>query len=98
MKAELYYDIIRRPVVSEKATVLAEQGKYVFEIDCDATKSQVRSAIEKIFSVKVKTVNTIKIQGKTKRFRGTMGRQSDYKKAIVTLMPDNSIDISGGVK
>lgn len=98
MKAELYYDIIRRPVVSEKATVLAEQGKYVFEIDCNATKSQVKSAIEKIFSVKVKTVNTIKIQGKTKRFRGAVGRQNDYKKAIVTLMPDNSIDISGGVK
>ncbi len=98
MKAELYYDLIRRPVVSEKATVLAEQGKYVFEIDGNATKAQVKAAIEKIFSVKVKSVNTIKIQGKTKRFRGTMGRQNDYKKAIVTLMPDNSIAISGGVK
>jgi large subunit ribosomal protein L23 len=98
MKAELYYDLIKCPIISEKATVLAEQGKYVFEINSNATKAQVKAAIEKIFSVKVKSVNTIKIQGKIKRFRGTLGKQNDYKKAIVTLMPDNSIDVSGGVK
>lgn len=98
MKAELYYDLIKCPVISEKATVLAEQGKYVFEINSNATKAQVKAAIEKIFSVKVKSVNTIKIKGKIKRFRGTLGKQNDYKKAIVTLMPDSSIDVSGGIK
>jgi large subunit ribosomal protein L23 len=98
MKVELYYDLIKRPVISEKATLLAEFNKYVFKVDCNATKSQVKSAIEKIFNVKVKSVNTIKIQGKIKRFRGVLGKQNNYKKAIVTLMPDNHIDISGGVK
>lgn len=97
MKAE-FYDLIKHPVVSEKATVLAEQGKYVFKIVSDATKSQVKTAIEKIFGVKVKAVNMIQGTGKTKRFRGVMGRQNDYKKAIVSLVAGDSIDISGSVK
>ncbi len=98
MKVELYYDLIKRPIISEKSTLLAEQNKYVFQVDCNATKSQIKAAIEKIFSVKVKSVNTIKIQGKIKRFRGILGKKNDYKKAIVTLMKDNHIDISGGIK
>lgn len=97
MKAELY-DLIKHPVVSEKATVLAEQGKYVFKVASAATKSQIKTAIEKIFNVKVEAVNIINGMGKTKRFRGVMGKQNDYKKAIVSLVAGNQIDISGSVK
>lgn len=97
MKAELY-DLIRYPVISEKATILASQGKYVFNVDVKATKLQVKNAIEKIFNVAVTSVNTIKGHGKVKRFKGIMGKQNDYKKAVVTLAEGNQIDISGSVK
>ena len=99
MKAkESHYSLIKHPVMSEKATLLGESNKYVFVVDSAATKSQVKSAVEVIFNVKVKAVNTSKTQGKVKRFRGRVGKRNDYKKAVVTLMPDNSIDVNGSVK
>lgn len=97
MKAELY-DIIRSPVVSEKATILAEQNKYIFKVAIDSTKLQIKKAVEKIFGVAVLSVNTIKGHGKIKRFRGVVGKQNDYKKAVVTLAKGNKIDITGGIK
>jgi len=92
------YDIVRYPVVTEKSTVLAESNKYVFEVSSDATKSGVSKAIEEIFSVKVSKVNIINTLGKSKRFKGKMGKRSDVKKAIVTLEKDHTIDFTGGVK
>lgn len=97
MKAKLY-DLIKKPVISEKSTLLASQNKYVFEVDLKATKGEVKQAIEAIFGVKVVAVNTIKGHGKVKRFRGIMGKQNDYKKAVVTLAEGGQIDVTGSVK
>ena len=92
------FDIVKFPVITEKSTILAEQGKYVFAVDQDATKTGVTKAIENIFSVKVTKVNMVNVKGKTKRFKGKMGVRSDLKKAVVTLAKDNTIDFTGGVK
>ena len=92
------FDIVKFPVITEKSTILAEQGKYVFAVNEDATKAGVTKAIENIFSVKVTKVNIVNVKGKTKRFKGKMGKRSDVKKAIVTLAKDNTIDFTGGVK
>lgn len=92
------YDLIRKPLITEKSTILGEQGKYVFEIARNAEKATVQKAIEKIFAVKVKAVNILITKGKKKRFKGVMGRRSDVKKAMVTLEKDYSIDLAGGVK
>ena len=92
------FDIIKFPLVTEKTTILSEQGKYVFAVDSGATKDGVAKAIENIFSVKVQAVNILNVKGKTKRFKGRMGKRSDVKKAIVTLEKDNVIDFTGGVK
>lgn len=97
LKAEMY-DIIKCPLVTEKTAMLGEQNKYVFEVTKDATKPAVKRAIEAVFKVAVAKVNMLTIPGKTKRFKGTIGRQSDVKKAIVTLAKDNVIDFTGGVK
>lgn len=92
------YDLIRSPIVTEKSTILGEQVKYVFEIAPAANKSSVKKAIEEIFDVKVKSVNTLNQVGKEKRFKGRVGRRSDKKKAIVTLEKDCTIDLAGGIK
>jgi len=92
------YDLIRTPVITEKSTILGEQGKYVFDISPAADKSSVKKSIEEIFAVKVKSVNILNRKGKTKKFKGTIGRRSDAKKAIVTLEKDHSIDLAGGIK
>ena len=91
------YQIILNPLVTEKSTQLSEFNKMVFSVPVNATKLEVKSSIEKIFSVKVKTVNTIVLKGKLKRFKGVLGRRSNLKKAIVTLAPGNTIDLSVGV-
>lgn len=91
------YQIILSPLVTEKSTQLSEFNKMVFSVPVNATKLEVKSSIEKIFSVKVKTVNTILLKGKVKRFKGVLGRRSNTKKAIVTLAPGNTIDLSAGV-
>lgn len=93
-----YYDLINKPIVTEKTTCLGEQNKFVFAIDDSADKKSVKNAIEAIFEVKVKKVNILNIKGKNKRFKGVKGKQSDVKKAIVTLEKDYKIDLSGGIK
>lgn len=92
-----HYDIIRMPVVTEKATIQAENNKVVFNVARTATKPEIKAAVEQLFSVKVKSVNTLVRKGKTKRFRGIIGTQSDVKKAIVTLEEGHSIDITTGL-
>lgn len=91
------FDIIRSPVITEKATALSEHNKVVFKVASDATKPQIKQAVEKLFDVKVTSVNTLVRKGKEKRFRGTIGRQSDVKKAIVTLAEGHSIDVTTGL-
>lgn len=93
-----HYDVIRTPVVTEKSTALSEQNKMVFNVALKATKPEIKSAVEALFNVKVKSVNTLIREGKTKAFRGTNGKQSDVKKAIVTLAEGQSIDLSAGVR
>jgi large subunit ribosomal protein L23 len=91
------YDIIRSPVVTEKSTLASEHGQVVFDVAIDATKGQIKEAVEGLFQVKVKAVNTLIRKGKVKRFRNVKGVRNNVKKAIVTLVDGQSIDISTGV-
>ena len=90
------YQLILNPLVTEKATQLSEFNKIVFSVPLNANKIDIKSSIEKIYSVKVLSVNTILLKGKTKRFKGVLGRRNSSKKAIVTLAPGNTIDLSVG--
>lgn len=92
-----HYDIIRSPVITEKSTMASENNQVVFNVSSGATKPEIKKAVETLFSVKVKAVNTLNRKGKTKRFRGMIGKQSDVKKAIVTLHEGSSIDVSTGL-
>ena len=92
-----HYDTILAPHITEKATLLSEQNKVVFKVALDATKDEIAAAVEELFKVNVLKVNTVVTKGKTKRFRGHMGRRSDVKKAIVTLAAGQSIDITTGL-
>ncbi|PIB96757.1 50S ribosomal protein L23 [Caulobacter sp. X] len=92
-----HYDTILSPVITEKTTLLSEQNKVVFKVSNDATKDEIAAAVEELFKVKVTKVNTIVTKGKTKRFRGIVGRRNDVKKAIVTLAEGQSIDITTGL-
>ena len=91
------YDIIRRPLITEKSTMASENGAVVFEVAIDANKPQIKAAVEALFGVKVKAVNTTILKGKTKRFRGRPGVRKDIKKAYVTLEDGNTIDVSTGL-
>lgn len=91
------YDIIKSPVITEKATLLSEQNKVVFKVAATATKPQIKEAVEKLFDVKVKSVNTLVTKGKVKVFRGTRGQRSDVKKAVVTLEEGQTIDVTTGL-
>ena len=91
------YEIIRAPVITEKSTIISEHNQVSFRVPVTATKPEIRAAIEGLFKVKVTAVNTIRQKGKVKRFRGTIGKRPDYKKAIVTLKEGDSIDITTGV-
>ena len=91
------YDIIRSPVVTEKSTRLSEYNQVVFKVRLDATKPQIKAAVEALFDVKVTAVNTLNQKGKVKRFRGRLGKRNDVKKAIVTLEEGHSIDITTGI-
>ena len=91
------YDVIRRPIITEKATMASEANAVVFEVAIDSTKPQIKQAIEGLFGVKVKAVNTTITKGKQKRFRGQLGRRKDVKKAYVTLEEGNTIDVSTGL-
>jgi large subunit ribosomal protein L23 len=92
-----HYDVIVAPVVTEKATMASEHNKVVFKVATKATKPQIKEAVEKLFDVKVKSVNTILRKGKTKVFRGSFGTQSDTKRAIVTLEEGHRIDVTTGL-
>ncbi len=92
-----HYDVIRSPVITEKATTASEQDKVVFIVSDTATKPQIKQAVEALFEVKVKAVNTLNRKGKTKRFRGIPGKQSDTKRAVVTLAEGESIDVTTGL-
>lgn len=91
------YDVIRNPVVTEKSTMASEHGQVVFDVAIDANKAEIKQAVEALFSVKVKAVNTFVRKGKVKRFRGELGVRNDVKKAVVTLVDGQSIDISTGI-
>ena len=91
------YDIIRRPIITEKATMASEAGTLAFEVSMGSTKSDIKVAIENLFNVKVKAVNTLILKGKLKRFRGQLGRRRDMKKAYITLEEGNTIDINTGL-
>ena len=97
MATARHYDTILAPVITEKATVLTEQNKVVFRVADDATKDEIAAAVEALFKVKVTKVNTLNVKGKTKRFKGILGKRNDYKKAIVTLAEGQSIDITTGL-
>jgi large subunit ribosomal protein L23 len=92
-----HYDTVLAPVITEKATLLSEQNKVVFKVAKHATKDEIAEAVEQLFKVNVTKVNTLIVKGKTKRFRGHPGRRSDFKKAVVTLAPGQSIDIATGL-
>lgn len=93
---EVFYDIITRPIITEKATSLTEQNKVVFRVRNDATKTQIKQAVEALFKVSVSRVNTIVVEGKDKAFRNRLGKREDFKKAIVTLEEGQTIDLSTG--
>ena len=92
-----HYDTILAPVITEKSTVLSEQNKYVFKVAHDSSKDEIAAAVEALFNVQVTKVNTVVTKGKTKRFRGMLGRRNDVKKAIVTLAEGQSIDVTTGL-
>ncbi|MGK2739420.1 50S ribosomal protein L23 [Tepidicaulis sp. LMO-SS28] len=92
-----HYDTIVAPLITEKATMAAEQNQVIFRVPLNATKPEVKEAVEALFEVKVKAVNTLRQKGKTKRFRGIVGRRNDFKKAIVTLEEGYSIDVTTGL-
>ena len=97
MSTEQYYDVIRAPVITEKATIASENNQIVFRVAIDADKKVIKDAVEALFDVKVKAVNTLRRKGKAKRFRGIPGRQNEMKKAIVTLEDGHSIDVTTGL-
>ena len=92
-----HYDTLIAPIITEKSTVLSEQNKVLFRAPLEATKVDIKAAVEALFKVNVVKVNTIVQKGKTKRFRGIPGRRSDVKKAIVTLKDGQSIDVTTGL-
>jgi large subunit ribosomal protein L23 len=97
VSSERIYEVIRRPVVTEKSTLGSEHNQVTFVVPLDATKPEIKAAVEQIFKVKVKAVNTLRSKGKVKRFRGQIGKRSDFKKAYVTLDEGHSIDVTTGI-
>jgi len=92
-----HYDVIISPSITEKSTLLSEQNQVVFNVAKTASKPEIKAAVEALFGVKVKAVNTLVRLGKTKRFRGFIGKQKDVKKAVVTLAEGQTIDVSTGL-
>lgn len=91
------YDLIRSPMVTEKSTMGSQYNQVTFRVPLDASKPEIKQAVELLFKVKVKAVNTLRQQGKTKRFRGRVGKRPDFKKAIVSLAEGESIDVTTGI-
>jgi len=90
-------DVLIRPVVTEKSTDMLSQNKYTFIVDMRANKTEIKQAVEEIFKVKVDKVNTMRVPGKLRRQGRSVGRTSDYKKAVVTLVPGHSIEVFEGL-
>jgi large subunit ribosomal protein L23 len=97
MSKRSHYDVILSPVVTEKSTAASEQSKVIFKVASDANKAEIKAAVETLFKVKVKAVNTLVRKGKNKTFRGIRAQLSDTKRAIVTLEKGNSIDVTSGL-
>ncbi|WP_417517668.1 50S ribosomal protein L23 [Minwuia sp.] len=97
MSLERHYNIILSPVITEKSTMLSEYNQVVFKVATDATKPEIKAAVETLFKVEVSAVNTMMVKGKKKMFRGRPGRRPDTKKAIVTLGEGHSIDVTTGL-
>jgi large subunit ribosomal protein L23 len=93
-----YYDVLVRPLITEKSTAMGELNKVVFAIAADATKVDVKRAVEALFNVKVAKVNTLNREGKLKRFKGALGQRADQRKAIVTLEQGHAIDFAAGAR
>ena len=98
MSREAMYEIIRSPIVTEKATMLSERNQVAFRVALDANKFEVKKAVETLFGVKVRAVNTLIQKGKTKRFKGRPGVRSDIKKAYVTLEAGQTLDLAAGLR
>ena len=94
---ERLYEVIRRPIVTEKSTLGSEHNQVTFQVPLDASKPEIKLAVEGLFAVKVKAVNTMRQKGKIKRFRGRLGKRADTKKAYVTLEEGHSIDVTTGI-
>ena len=94
---ERTFEVVLSPVVTEKSTMGSEHNQVTFEVAIDATKPEIKAAVENLFKVKVKAVNTLLQKGKTKRFRGRIGKRGDVKKAFVTLEEGHSIDVTTGI-
>ncbi len=97
MNRERMYDLIRGPVVTEKSTRGSEFYQVTFRVPLNATKPEIKAAVEQFFEVKVTGVNTLRVKGKVKRFQGRLGKRPDVKKAVVTLAEGDSIDVTTGV-
>lgn len=96
ISTERAYSIVKRPIISEKSTIVSQFGQYVFELQADATKFEIKQAIEMIFKVNVDAVNTLNRKGKQKRFRGRQGQRQNQKRAYVTLKKGQTLDIGAG--
>lgn len=97
MKTLIAYDFVVQPIVTEKSTMASEHNQVLFKVPLTASKPKIKAAIESLFDVKVKAVNTLRVKGKNKRFRSVLARRSDWKKAIVTLEEGYSIDVTTGL-
>ena len=95
--AARHYDTVTAPIITEKTTIVAENNQVVFEVPLSSSKPEIKEAIEQLFKVSVMAVNTVRVKGKTKRFRGRSGKRNDVKKAYVTLKDGDSIDIATGL-
>ena len=92
-----HYDVIRTPAITEKSTFVSENNQVVFNVAKDASKPEIKAAVEALFNVKVKAVNTLVRKGKVKRFKTTIGKQQDVKKAVVTLVEGQTLDVTTGL-
>ena len=97
MTTEKHYDVIRGPAITEKSTAASERNQVVFRVALDATKPEIKAAVESLFNVKVKAVNTLVRKGKQRRFRGKLARLGDIKRAVVTLVEGHRIDVTTGL-
>ncbi|MDH3236395.1 MAG: 50S ribosomal protein L23 [Alphaproteobacteria bacterium] len=94
---ERMYDVVRKPIITEKSTMASEHGQVVFQVALDASKPEIKAAVEGLFGVKVKAVNTLRQKGKVKMFRGKKGKRVNTKKAMVTLEEGQNIDVTTGI-